>query len=305
MTRFRLFLMGAVCTFAGNAFAQTVFTGSEHVIFDSPEGWALKYFTSASMMSGLQPPEPLGEHLQVGSITLGLESGWLPTLSPARADVGFGGTKEEDVNKAPVFVRPSVRIGLPWRMTVVVAGPPPVEAFGVTPHLFAVGLERPLLEGENWSLTGRLSGQFGSVQGAFTCPQKVLAFAAGSPQNPTGCLGQSADQASLRYGGAETQFAYRIPRLRRLIPHAAIGGNYINTSFHVDAPLTKGIDRTMLWTAGNTVTGSAGVSYLLTNRLAVTVDAFYTPLFIRRGDAGGRTNDGLFNVRALVSYRLR
>jgi hypothetical protein len=47
------------------------------------------------------------------------------------------------------------------------------------------------------------------------------------------------------------------------------------------------------------------VTYSLTKRVAFTVDAFYTPLWVRRTATAPRTNDGLFNVRALLSYTLR
>ena len=33
------------------------FHQSFHIGFDSPEAWGLKYFASASLLSGLQPPE--------------------------------------------------------------------------------------------------------------------------------------------------------------------------------------------------------------------------------------------------------
>jgi hypothetical protein len=300
-----LLVIGIVCSTAGDSLAQQVFTGAEHVTFDSPEGWALKYFTSATIMSGLQPPEPLDEHRQAGAINVGFEAEWLPALNPERARVGFSGGKQEDVNKAPVVMRPVVRVGLPWRFTAVVAPIPPIEMFGVTPRLVAFGLERPIVQRERWTLALRGSGQIGSIKAAFTCPQKVLAFAPGSPENPTSCVGTSADVASLRYGGAELQATYRIPQIRRLVPHAALGVNYINANFQIDAPVVKGIDRTSLWTSGKTYTGTAGVSYFLTRRMALTVDTFYTPLFIRHDGTGGRANDGLFNVRALVSYSLR
>jgi hypothetical protein len=202
-------------------------------------------------------------------------------------------------------MRPVVRVGLPWRLTAFASGLPPLQTFGVTPRLIAFGVERPLIERERWTLGIRASGQVGSVKAAFTCPQQVLAFAPGSPGNPTSCLGTSDDIASLRYGGIEFQGTYRFARFRRFIPHAAIGANYVNGNFQIEAPLVKGIDHTSLWTSGKTYTGTAGATYLMTNRLAFTVDAFYTPLFIRRGGIGGRANDGLFNVRALVSYSLR
>src|SRR6266478_3692268 len=168
----RLLLWGAACALTGNAIAQTkTFTGLYHVGFDTPEGWALKYFTSATIVSGLQPPEPPGvEHAAFSSVTVGLETDWLPTLSPERARVGFAGTKNEDLNKAPVLVRPSVRVGLPWRFSVVATAPPPITTFGITPRLFALGFERPILERGTWTLGWRLSGQTGSVKGAFTCP---------------------------------------------------------------------------------------------------------------------------------------
>ena len=50
---------------------------------------------------------------------------------------------------------------------------------------------------------------------------------------------------------------------------------------------------------------TAGASYLLTKQTAFTVDTFYSPLWVTRNAAAGRTNDGLFNVRAMLSYSFR
>jgi hypothetical protein len=198
-----------------------------------------------------------------------------------------------------------VRIGLPWKLSVIAAAPPPFRTFGITPHLFAFGLERPVLEREDWTLGLRGYGQVGSVKGAFTCPRSVLAFSPGSPNNPQACVGESADVATLQYAGMELQFAYRIPRMPKLVPHAAAGGNFINGAFHVDAPLKGGLDRTRLWTRGGTFSTTAGVSYLATKRAAITVDVFYSPLGVQRSATSPRTNDGLFNVRAALSYSFR
>ena len=85
----------------------------------------------------------------------------------------------------------------------------------------------------------------------------------------------------------------------------AAGFNFIDGKFQVNAPRANTRDRTTLWTHGATFSGTAGVSYMLTSRAAFTVDASYTPLFVRRNPAGPRTNDGLFNMRALLSYTLR
>jgi len=286
--------------------AQTkVFAPVQHLSFDAPESWALKYFTSMTLLSGLEPPETFGEERHTGSITAGFEIDWLPSLSGARATVGFSGHKQEDLNKAPIFARPSIRVGLPWKLSVIATGPAPIDVFGVTPSLFALGIERPVIERPQWRLNWRVYGQLGSVSAAFTCPKKVLGFAPGSPGNPTGCVAESNDTATLRYAGTELQFAHRLPWIPRLTPHVSAGYNLINSAFQVNAPLTNRLDRTYLWTRGETYHGTAGVSYLLTKRLALTVDAFYTPLSIRRAAGTPRVNDGLFNVRALVSYDLR
>jgi hypothetical protein len=303
---FFMHLMGVACVLTSHAFAQsTINAPVQHLSFDRPEAWALKYFTSATLLSGLQPPEPLIEERRIGSVTLGLELGWLPTLGPEQTRVGFSGRKQEDLNKAPIFMRPSIRVGLPWRFSVVAAAPAPIRVFGISPRLFALGLERPIFDREHWRLGWRIYGQTGSVKGAFTCPSRALAFPAGSPDNPSGCIAASADVASLRHAGAEVQLAYRIPRVPRLTPHIAAGINLIDGIFQVNAALATRFDRTRLWTRGKTFSGTAGVSYLLTKRVAFTIDAFYSPLWVQRTAAGPRMNDGLFNVRALLSYALR
>ncbi len=280
------------------------FHSNYHIGFDKPEAWGLKYFASTSLLSGLQPPAP-PEGYHLGSVTVGFEVGWLPQLNAGQRMIGFNGTTPEDLNKAPIFARPVVRVGLPDKFTAVVAAPPPFQVFGITPRLLEFGLERPLLERDAWTVSWRGYGQVGSVKGAFTCPKSVLGFAPGSAENPTECVGESADVATLRYAGSEFQVAYRIPSMPKLIPHVAAGGNFIDGAFQVHAPVSDGLDETRLWTRGGTFSGSGGVTYLITKRAAFTVDAFYSPLWVQRSANGPRTNDGLFNVRAALSYSLR
>jgi hypothetical protein len=92
--------------------------------------------------------------------------------------------------------------------------------------------------------------------------------------------------------------------IRRLAEFAA-GGNFIDGVFHVHAPVVAGLDENRLWTRGGTFSGTAGVSYLITKRTAFTEDIFYSPLWVQRTRGGPTTNDGLFNVRALLSYTFR
>jgi hypothetical protein len=280
------------------------FNSNYHISFNRPEAWALKYFASTSLLNGLQPPEP-PEGQRFGSITVGLETDWLPSLDAGQRRIGFNGTAPEDLNKAPVFVRPIVRIGLPKRFYLILAAPPPFQVFGVTSHLFAFGLERPILQRGQWTVNWRGYGQVGSVKGAFTCPHSVLGFAPGSADNPTECVGESADVASLRYAGSEFQIAYRIPSMPKLVPHVAVAGNFIDGALQVHAPVAGGLDQTRLWTRGGTFSSTAGVSYLFTKQVALTVDVFYSPLWVQRSPTSSATNDGLFNVRALLSYSFR
>ena len=287
----------------GTPFPTKVFTSDEHISFDRPDAWGLKYFIAASLLSGLEPPEN-GETAHVWSVNVGFETSWLPALNAGQEMIGFNGKAPEDLNKAPVFMRPVVRLQLPWKLTAIVAAPPPLDVFGIEPRLLAFGVERPAFEHGAWSFGWRGYGQVGYVRGAFTCPASVLAFAPGSAGNPESCLTTSNDVATLRYAGGEIRAAYRIPRAPKLVPHATVGGTFVDGVFQVNA-IDHVIDHSHLWTHGGMFSTTGGLSYLLTQRAAITVDMFYSPLEVRRSPTSPMTNDGLLNVRALLSYTFR
>jgi hypothetical protein len=283
------------------ATAQMVVDATDHLAFDRPEAWALAYFTSATLPSGLEAPRAL----KPGSVAIGFEFGLLPPLSEAQQLVGFNGTEPQDLNQSPFFLRPRVTITLPARLSLIVAGAPPVKAFGVKPKLLGLALERPVYETRSWAVGLRAFGQLGSVQGAYTCPESALAFEPGSPGNPDGCRAVSSDTASLHYAGGEASIAYRPNARHGLSPHAGIGLAYMSVALQVDA-LTAGlIDHTRLVSHGTTMFGSGGISVPLTGGLTASIDVFYSPLSVRRGLGAPAQTDGLFNVRTLVTYRLR
>ena len=273
----------------------------ERLGFSQPEAWAMKYFASTTLLSGLDIPRDSVP----GSVTFGVELGQVPELSVEQQRVGFGGTKEEDLNSAPIFLRPRVAVELPWRLSFTVAFAPPVRFFGVTPRLIAAGLERPFYERAEWKLGWRAYGQVGTVQGAFTCPRAALAFPEGSPNNSYGCEAESADVATLRYIGGELSGSRRFTKMGGLTPHAAVAVNYVDSAFQVNAHTFGYLDHTRLETRGTTVSLSTGIGYELTQRFGLAVDLFYSPLEVRRGLGSPLSNDGLLNARALVSYRLR
>jgi len=221
----------AVCTVLvlvapSPAAAQMMMNSTDHLSFDRPESWALKYFTSATLVGGLETPRTQ----KPGSVSIGLEVGWLPRLT------------------AP---------------------------------------------------------QLGSVQGAYTCPARTVAFEPGSVGNPDGCQAASSDKATLRYAGGEASVAYRPDAPYRLSPHAAIGLAYMNVGFQVNALTFGMIDHTHYLSHGMAVFASGGLSYRLTSRLILSTDVFYSPLSVRRGFGAPAQNDGLFNIRTLVTYRMR
>jgi hypothetical protein len=272
----------------------------ETLSFDRPEAWALKYFTSATLLAGLEPPRASSPW----SVSFGAEVGWLPPVSDAQRFVGFNGTKPEDLNKAPLFVRPQISVALPGRFSVTLAVNPPITTFGLTPRLFSLAVGRPVYTSERWSLGLRGYAQAGSVSGAYTCPARVVQFAPGSPDNLYGCQAESTDRATLRYLGGELSVSHRSLGGSKISPHAALAFTYMDVAFQVNA-LTFGFtDETHYDSHGVTVSGSAGISYPIGDRFETSVDAFYSPLGVERPVTGPQVN-GFFNVRALLTYRLR
>lgn len=281
--------------------AREVVKTTENLDSDRPEAWAMNYFTSVSLLAGLGTPysrEP-------GSIEVGFEIDWIPKLGKEERRVGSNGVKEEDVNKAPIFARPRLTIGLPWRFALILSYLPPIEVFGVKPNLFAFALERPIYERRPWTVGWRAYGQIGEVKGAFTCPADVARFASGSPRNLFGCEKESSDTATQRYGGLELSGSYRIEKAKGLTPYLAVAGNFLDTRFQADA-LTFGFRDHRQMEAGTwTFSASAGVTYPLTERLQLSGGLFYSPLWVTRPPFTSNQNDPLFNARAMLTYRLR
>jgi hypothetical protein len=283
-------------------------TTVEDVDFDRPESWAMKYFNSTTLFTGLEMPG----QTRPRDIRIGIELASIPSLSEEQQIVGYSGTKPEDLNKAPMFVRPRVTFGLPQNFSLTIGGVPPVKAFGVTPRLLTIALGRSLLVGDGWNAGARMSVQLGSAKGAFTCPKDVLGFAPLSPQNPYGCRAESEDVAHLRYIGGEVSL-WRTFTQHDLTPYASFALTHMDNVFNVNAH-TRGAlfefhDQSELRATGNVFTVGGGLGFPLGDRIGVTVGASYTPLGVMR--ELGKTlstavsNEGLFNVKALFTYRVK
>ena len=280
------------------AVAVDIYRFDEHLDSDRPEAWAMNYFTSITLLSGLSVPRSR----EMGSVEIAAEAGWIPSQSQGERTVGFNGTKEEDLNHSPIFARPRVTIGLPWRTALTLSYVPPLRIAGLKPHLFAFALERPVYERDPLTVGLRFYGQVGKVTGPITCYSDVVKYPPGSSGNPYGCERKSSDRAAQRYLGLELSAAWRLEGLGGLTPWASVAGNFLDTEAQVNA-LTFGYrDRSLLTSESWSFSTSAGASYPLSDRINVSIGVFYSPLPVVRPPYAGTDNDALLNARAMVSY---
>ncbi|MEE8368568.1 MAG: hypothetical protein V3S30_09630 [Thermoanaerobaculia bacterium] len=273
--------------------------GVENLAFDRPESWAMKYFTSVSLFSGLGTPRST----QAGSVELAFEGGTVPNLGAEKRRVGFVGSKVEDLNRTNLFGRFRATFGLPRDFSFIVGVTPPLEVDGVTPKLLNLALARPLLDTDGWRLGARLHGQLGSIEGDLTCPEDV----AGSvdPQvNPQGCLEASNDESTQNYIGLEISATPKIWG-ERWEPHVAVSANYMDLEFQVRATYSVFDDQERLLADGVTYALTVGLSYQLREKIEVRSAIFYTPLDVVRDPLRGSQNDELINARVILAYSVK
>lgn len=278
--------------------AQTVIDDTQDLDFDRPESWAMKYHGSVSLLTGIGGPLELAP----GEVLLGLEGGWLPTLSEEERRVGFFGSKEEDLDRSSVFARGRLTVGLPGSFVLTAGYTPPVEVDGIEPHLLAVGLGRTLWRRGRWQLGATVHGGLGTFDGDITCSRDDAAAGDDPQRNPFGCLEPSRDEMELRYGGLEVTNRFE---LGRAAPYVGLLANYFDTEFQVDARYRSIVDRTLLRTDGWTWAATAGLAWRASERVRLGVEAFYSPLEVFRGPDAPTRTDPLFHARALVTYRVR
>ena len=265
----------------------------------APETWALRYFTSASLFTGAGPAgrgEP-------GAFSLGLETLWVPELDREQRTVGYGGHKEEELNRSPVWARLRAKFALPAGFAIEAGWIPPVDIDGVEANLFALAVEKQLLESGPFSLGLRLHLQRGEAKGDFTCKEgKDHLFPPGSPQNAFGCEAPSKDEVRLDSTGLELSAAYAIETGPTF--HAAVSYNRLDVQFQVDA-LTFGVhDRSLLKNEGDTLTFATGATWTLRRRIGIGFEILYAPLDIER-PGREKEDDSLLHARALLRVPLR
>lgn len=294
----RCALVAALLTAAASAGAVERLSPQTGLSPRAPESWAMRYFTLLTQESGFGPPalEP------AGTVGVGLELGQVPQLSAAQETVGFSGTKREDLNHLPLFGRVRFAGVLPGQVVGSLGYVPPVRIGGVKPNLVSGSLGRSLQLGP---LRVGLSifGQYGSVQGAFTCSEGDAAAGSDPARNPYDCLEPSADRIQMRYFGAELGAAYPLPILDGLEPFVTVEGSRFFSRFDVHARYGNIDDGSQLFSDTNNVAGTVGLGLPLGRGVRLRAETFYAPLQVRRFGASSDSSDPLVNFRALVEYR--
>ena len=279
---------------------QIVLENTQNLDFDRPEAWAMKYFASVSLLTGLGAPRAIDP----GKVYLELEGAWVPSLSESERTVGFNGTKVEDLNKTSVFLRPRAVISLPRKYSLTLSWVPPIEVNGVEPNLLGIAIGRPVHEARSWRIGLRGYAQYGTLQADFTCPEDVVAAGSDPVRNPFNCVEPSNDEHQIGAIGAELSWAYQAGGSARWEPHLGISANYLDMEFQVDARHSGFVDRTLLLADGWTFSVTAGVTYHASERWKLVGEAFYSPLDVVRPPSSSTQNDALLNIRSMISYKI-
>src|SRR5664279_2999189 len=107
MRKLPYLLLAGLLACAFGVRAQAVIHNDERLDTDRPEAWALNYMAASSLMTAFgETPALAPWHWGVA-----LDLGQIPRLSAAQQRVGLDGTKQEDLNKSPVFGRARVYLG--------------------------------------------------------------------------------------------------------------------------------------------------------------------------------------------------
>ncbi len=283
----------ALLLLSSNVSAQPVIEATEELAFDAPESWAMKYYASLALLTGFGVPEAMG----AGRIDLGFEGGIVPQLSEEQRRVGFGGVKVEDLNRTPFFGRLRARIGISESASLELAYLPPLEIDGTKPHMFSFGVGRPFAVSDTWKIGVRGYGHFGSIDGDITCSTSDL-----EGPNPYDCAAPSNDDLGQRAFGVEVTTGY--VSASRFRPYVGVAVNYLDLEFQVDAMHSGVHDRTLQLTDGATVYLTGGATYAAGDKWRLTGELFYSWLSVVRPPETASENDGLFNFRFLVTYRI-
>jgi hypothetical protein len=279
------------------AAAQTVVATDRNVAKDSPEGWAMRYFTGTTLLTSF------GETARLAPWrwNVAADLGNIPQLSASQQRVVFGAFQDGDLNKSPIFGRLRAAVGLPYDWVAEVAYTPPLEIDGARPrNVFAGAIGRRIFDENAFTLSLRAVGQVGKVRGDITCPARV-AGVTDPVLNPYGCQAPSSDAFNTDYWGGDATLGWNTGEWRW---HASAGLVRTRLSVQVDALVFQLRDRSHLASDGMLRWFAIGTRYALDPHWSVAAEFLRVPLNVRRPPAFATEADPLNSVRVQLRYTI-
>ena len=291
MLKLRLITLALLMFFSSIAYSD------QKVDLDSPEGWAMAFMTASAQNLGQAPPHAV----KVRDISISAELSSIPRLSKAQQRIGFGGFKDEDLNKSPAFGRLRANIGLPWNLDAEISWTPPLQINDSKPdHLWGAALSKPLVNNEKISIGLRLFLLRGGVTASVTCSEDTINFAPYTLQNTAGCIGLSDDKLQMDHEGVEVFLSFK--NASTILPWISLASSNIDNSVEIDAPLEVGRERATVYSSGTTHTLSFGFNYDISENWSLNAASSYTPLDVQRPNESS-DNDDFWNVRLGLTIR--
>jgi hypothetical protein len=291
MLKLRLITLALLMFFSSIAYSD------QKVDLDSPEGWAMAFMTASAQNLGQAPPHAV----KVRDISISAELSSIPRLSKAQQRIGFGGFKDEDLNKSPAFGRLRANIGLPWNLDAEISWTPPLQINDSKPdHLWGAALSKPLINNEKISIGLRLFLLRGGVIASVTCSQDNINFVPYTLQNTAGCIGLSDDKLQMDHEGVEVFLSFK--NASNILPWISLASSNIDNSVEIDAPLEVGRERATVYSGGTTHTLSFGFNYDIRENWSLNAASSYTPLDVQRPNDSS-DNDDFWNVRLGLTIR--
>ena len=291
MLKLRLITLALFMFFSSIAYSD------QKVDLDSPEGWAMAFMTASAQNLGQAPPHAV----KVRDISISAELSSIPRLSKAQQRIGFGGFKDEDLNKSPAFGRLRANIGLPWNLDAEISWTPPLQINDSKPdHLWGAALSKPLVNNEKISIGLRLFLLRGGVIASVTCSEDTINFAPYTLQNTAGCIGLSDDKLQMDHEGVEVFLSFK--NASTILPWISLASSNIDNSVEIDAPLEVGRERATVYSSGTTHTLSFGFNYDIRENWSLNAASSYTPLDVQRPNDSS-DNDDFWNVRLGLTIR--
>ena len=291
MLKLRLIILALLMFFSSIAYSD------QKVDLDSPEGWAMAFMTVSAQNLGQAPPNAV----KVRDISISAELSSIPRLSKEQQKIGFGGFKDEDLNKSPAFGRLRANIGLPWNVDAEISWTPPLQINDSKPdHLWGAALSKPLFNNERISVGLRLFLLRGGVTASVTCSEDTINFTPYTLQNTSGCVGLSDDKLQMDHEGVEVFLSFN--NTSNIIPWISLASTNIDNAVEIDAPLEIGRERATVYSSGTIQTLSFGLNYDISENWSLNAASSYTPLDVQRPNDSS-DNDDFWNVRAGLTIR--